>query len=149
MSARPFLHRCTSVMVLAGLCMASEARGANISVTYLGQRVTGGNGCSLQEAIYAANFGSNLAISGINSDGTDRFVATNCQPGTGNDTIILPQNATLYMNVVVDDAHNAVGPTATPFVFSTVTIEANGATLMWTGQHHARAFAVGSATVRF
>src|SRR2546430_15478128 len=40
-----------------------------------------------------------------------------------------------------------MGPTATPMNFSTMTIEANGATLEWKGKGNSRLFAIGHATV--
>ena len=40
------------------------------------------------------------------------------------------------------DAHNIFGPTATPVIISTITIEGNGATLQWTGVGNSRLFAV-------
>src|SRR2546430_1607395 len=46
------------------------------------------------------------------------------------------------------DAHNPYGPTATPIIFSTMTIEGDGATLEWTGgSFNARLFAIGSASI--
>ncbi len=45
------------------------------------------------------------------------------------------------------DAHNPFGLTATPIVFTNITIQGNGATLQWTGTGHSRLFAVGSASM--
>ncbi len=55
------------------------------------------------------------------------------------------------MSQITVDVDNFLGPTATPMIFSKITIEANGATLIWSGGGHARAFAVGkggSLTIR-
>ena len=45
------------------------------------------------------------------------------------------------------DAYNPFGPTATPIIFTTITIQGNGATLQRTGSGNARLFAVGYATI--
>jgi hypothetical protein len=102
--------------------------------------------CSLQEAIYSAEFGSNIALSQTDPDTT---YTTTCEPGTGGgDTIILQSGTTYSFNKSWDgDAHNYMGPTATPIIFTNITIQGNGATLQWndTGNSPAfRLFAVGS-----
>src|SRR5216684_3714315 len=120
-----------------------EARAVNIYVTNLQQKVTGTGGCSLQEAIYSANLRTNQAVDHINSDGSDNVITTQCVAGTGNDTIVLPVGATFTMSTFVPDSHNYLGPTATPLIFSNITLEANGSLLQWTGTAHVRAFAIG------
>lgn len=151
LSRRLWLGTLTVMMLGA---VGRTAQGAVILVTTLQQKVDSTiPGCSLQEAIYAANLQASLAIDKVNADGTDHFITTSCVPGTGNDTILLPVGGpsfpeTLFeMSKVVIDAHNYLGATATPLVFSTVTIEANGAVLEWIGSRSARAFAVGQGTV--
>src|SRR5258708_36016579 len=103
-----------------------EAEAVNIYVTSLQQKITGKGGCSLQEATYSANLRTNQAVDHINPDGSDNLIATQCVPGTGNDTIVLPVGATFMMTTFafVQDAHNYLGPTATPLIFSNITIEA-------------------------
>jgi uncharacterized repeat protein (TIGR02543 family) len=116
-----------------------------IFVTSLENKVNGIGGCSLQEAIYAANRDDNLVpISYNGSDGSPILVPTQCQPGQGDDRIILPVQAVFQLNRVVLDASNPFGATATPMVASNITIEANGSTLVWTGSSTARAFSVAS-----
>jgi hypothetical protein len=60
--------------------------------------------------------------------------------------------AIFEMSNIVDDAHNPFGPTATPIITSTITIQGNGAHLLWTLPGvKARAFAVsetGSLTIQ-
>ncbi|HEV3201526.1 MAG TPA: hypothetical protein VGZ73_26685, partial [Bryobacteraceae bacterium] len=124
-----------------------EAQAVNIYVTNLQQKIDGKGGCSLQEAIYSANLRTNQAVDHINADGSDNLITTQCVPGTGNDTIVLPVGATFMMTTFVQDAHNYLGPTATPLIFSNITIAANGSLLQWTGTAHVRAFAVGTITV--
>jgi hypothetical protein len=103
--------------------------------------------CSLQEAFYASEFKSNLAI---NSSNPEITYTTGCEAGTGNgDTIMLPPGAVFTFDHSWDqDSHNYMGPTATPIVFSKIIIEGNGATLQWLDHGGAapvnsRLFAIG------
>src|SRR6266581_5581648 len=123
------------------------ARAGTITVNTTQQGVHENDGyCSLQEAIYAANFDDAIAIASTNPD---QFVSVpECDPGSGDDTIVLPAGAVFEMSSIVDDAHNPFGPTATPIVFSNITIEANGARLEHVPNGvNFRAFAVGTASV--
>ena len=100
-----------------------------INVTTTAPNGTGG--CSLSEAITAAN--------------TDASV-DDCTAGSGADTIVLPAAATFVMSAPYDDYANYTGPTATPMVTSEITIEARGATIQHGGGVDAyRAFAVGDS----
>jgi hypothetical protein len=129
---------------------ARDAVGAVIPVTTVQQKISGFGGCSLQEAIYSANFDRNVAIAGYTGS-TPNEVTTQCVPGSGDDIIVLPAGAVLQMNKIVDDATNPAGPTATPIVTSAITILAYGATLERIGTRHFRLFAVastGSLTIR-
>src|SRR5215467_2621794 len=117
-----------------------------IQVTTTQQGVTDSSHCSLQEAIYAAEFASNTAL---NLTDPDRFYKTGCvlQGGSPPFTIAL-QNTVYSFNVSWDrDAHNPFGFTATPLIFTRMTIQGNGATLQWTGAGNSRLFAIGSATI--
>ena len=129
---------------------ARDAVGAVIPVTTVDQKISGYGGCSLQEAIYSANFDSNVAIAGYTGS-TPNEVTTQCVPGSGNDIIVLPAGALFQMNKIVDDAINPTGPTATPIVTSNITILAYGATMERIGTRNFRLFAVastGSLTIR-
>ena len=120
----------------------------------------GTGGCSLQEAIYSSVLHNTFdGTHGIAIDATDpdHFITTECAVGTGNgDTIVLPSggvftfNSTTHPPGYLDgDAHNPYGPTATPIIFSTMTIEGAGATLQWAGgSANVRLFAVGSASIK-
>jgi hypothetical protein len=146
-------------LVLGGT--ARDAGAATIFVTVLDQRpISGGPGCSLEEAIYSSVLHDTLdGVHGIAIDATDQpvtpdhFIATQCVRGTGNDTIVLPTGGTLTFDAIVDgDAYNPYGPTATPLVSSTITIEGNGATLVGDGTilqpgRAGRLFAVGPASI--
>ncbi|HWW14797.1 MAG TPA: choice-of-anchor Q domain-containing protein [Candidatus Dormibacteraeota bacterium] len=132
----------TALLVTLGA--ADRATGNIIFVTTSEQKITTSGGCSLQEAIYSANFHNNVAINFVNPAGSVHFITTQCVPGTGDDTIVLPSGGVFLMNAIVDDAQNPFGPTATPLITSNITIEAFGATLQHTGSSKLRAFAVGS-----
>jgi hypothetical protein len=123
-----------------------SAAQATIFVTTTQQGVTGSGTCSLQEAIYSAEFGLNIAI---NATSPDSFYTTGCVPGTGyGDTIVLPTRALLSFDHFWDgDAYNPFGPTATPIIFKNITIAGNGATLQWVGAGNSRLFAVGSVSI--
>ena len=144
---------------------ATASSGARIYVTTTTQKIggIGTGGCSLQEAIYSSVLHSSFFANyfgghGIAIDATDpdHFIATDCVAGTGNgDTIVLPSGgmftfkSTTHPPGYLDgDAYNPYGPTATPIIFSTVTIEGDGATLQWTGgSGNVRLLAVGPASV--
>ena len=133
------------VLILAILLGGGRhAAGAVIPVTSLEQKISSTGGCSLQEAIYSANFDSSVAISGY-SGGNPVFIPTGCVPGSGDDIIVLPAGAVLPLSKTVDDAINPAGPTATPLITSTITIQAYGATLQRTGSQNYRLFTVGNA----
>ena len=139
---------CAAMLVsMLGVLDQSRAEAAVIYVTTLVDKISTSGGCSLKEAIYSANFDAAVAIDGVAADGTDHFITTSCVAGSGDDTIVLPARATFVLKRTTDDAHNPAGPTATPIVFSPITIEANGSTLLWSSSAHARAFTVGAATV--
>jgi CSLREA domain-containing protein len=136
-------------LLVAGFLTLSEPKPASaqgvIFVTSLEDKVNGVGGCSLQEAIYAANRGDNrVPISYKDADGSEILVPTQCQAGQGDHRIILPVQAVFQLNRVVLDASNPFGATATPMVTSKITIEANGSTLEWIGSSNARAFTVAS-----
>jgi hypothetical protein len=150
------------LLFLASGLLAQGTKAGVIFVTSLEQKVTSRTdtahpGCSLQEAVYAANFDDNIAIEKWDSSHSPIFVRTNCIGGQGDDVIVLPTKATLEMKKILDDAFNPFGPTATPIITTRITIEAHGATLQYvetTGPFHLfhsehvpnyfRAFAVGS-----
>jgi len=136
-------------LLVAGFLTLGGAQPASaqgfIFVTSLEDKVSAIGGCSLQEAIFAANRDDNRAIISYRSDGTPNLVITQCLPGHGDDRIILPAGAAFTLNNIVDDASNPFGPTATPIVTSNITIEANGSTLQWVGGRKGRAFAVSSS----
>jgi hypothetical protein len=149
--ALSFALICVSVLGMA----ARDAAGATIYVTTLEQKITTSGGCSLQEAIYSSVFHDSLdgGAHGIAIDATDpdHFITTDCVMGSGNDTIVLPTNGVLKMSNLIDgDAYNPYGPTATPLIFSTITIEGHGATLQWdsTATGNVRLFAIGALSIK-
>ena len=126
-------------------CLAALQRaGAQIYVDTAAQGVTAGH-CSLQEAIYATEFGAPIALDQTDPDDTYN---TGCTDATGNWNTIALQALTYSFDRLWDgDAHNPFGPTATPIIFKTITIRGNGATLQWTGGGYARLFAIGEASI--
>jgi hypothetical protein len=122
-----------------------QGAAATINVTTLQQGVIANpNQCSLQEAIYASEFKSSTAIRSTNPDVTYN---TGCTAGTGDDIIVLAPGALYAFDQSWDeDAHNIYGPTATPVIFSKITIEGNGATLQLLDRFEpatSRLFAIG------
>jgi hypothetical protein len=142
--------------LFAVLCavFAGSAFAARIYVTTETPGIGTGPTCSLQEAIYSSVLHDTLdGTHGIAIDTTDpdHFITTACVLGTGDDTIVLPTSGVLTLNTWVDgDAYNPYGPTATPQIFSTITIEGNGATLQWDSQaaNNVRLFAIGGASIK-
>jgi hypothetical protein len=135
----------TVLLPLLATLSPGAAESGVIFVTTVNDKISSSGGCSLKEAIYSANLDTNV-IATIQGS-----FATACVPGSGADRIILPSMATLRMSQIVDEAGNPFGPTATPMVVSDITIEANGALLLWVSASKARAFAVastGNLTIR-
>lgn len=114
---------------------------AVITVNTTAQEVNSNGSCSLQEAIFSANFDRSLAIDPSATD-LHSFIPTACTAGSGNDTIVLQEGAVYSMNSVVNDPLNQLGPSATPVIFSQITINANGATLQHTGDKNMRLFSI-------
>jgi CSLREA domain-containing protein len=130
-----------------------QVSAATIVVTTTDPGVHGDNTCSLQEAIFSANYDDNIAIDPADPS---NFIVTGCNKGSGDDIIVLPQGAVFQLNGPAVDQFNSLGPTATPLIFSNITIEANGSQLVGkangspvvgTPNQNFRAFAVGTATV--
>jgi hypothetical protein len=140
----------TALAVILLLTLVSGQQSTaqtTIQVTTTLQGVTDATHCSLQEAIYGAEFASNT---GVNATDPDNFYTTGCVlQGSGNGpfTIVLQNSEYDFNNFWDGDAYNPFGPTATPIIFSDITIQGNGATLAWTGKETSRLFAVGSASI--
>ena len=128
-----------------GSAQLTEAQ-TTIQVTTTQQGVTDPSHCSLQEAIYAAEFASNTAL---NLTDPDSFYTSGCvlQGASGPFTIVLQKTVYSFDTFWDRDAHNPFGLTATPIIFTNMTIQGNGATLQWTGKGNSRLFAVGSASI--
>ena len=120
---------------------------AQITVTTTQQGITDPSNCSLQEAIYGAEFGTNKAVSQY-FNGQELTYKTGCSDPSGNWNTIVLQNVTYGFSTFWDgDTNNPFGPTATPIIFKTITIQGNGATLQWTGTGYSRLFAVGQVSI--
>ncbi len=147
--ARFLAHHWTALAAILMLTLASGHRTSaqtTIQVTTTQQGVTDSSHCSLQEAIYAAEFGSNTAV---NLTDPDAFYKSGCvlQGGSAPFTIVLEKTVYSFNTSWDRDAHNPFGLTATPIIFTPITIQGNGATLQWTGTGNSRLFAIGSASI--
>ncbi len=131
--------------LLALTVSVTAAHGAGtITVTTTVPGVNDDAECSLQEAVYAANLDASKAPDPANLGDPDAYIATGCAAGSGDDTIVLPAGGVFTMSGPAADVLNYVGPTATPMVSSTITIEALGARIQHGGGTVPyRAFAVG------
>jgi hypothetical protein len=113
--------------------------GTVIQVTTTQQKIGGPGGCSLQEAILAANHDS----SSFTAPANDAVVIHSaCAAGSGADIIELLPNAVFAMDHVIDDTANYTGPAATPIITSEMIIEGHGARIERTTPAAMRAFAV-------
>jgi hypothetical protein len=123
-----------ATIVLLALAFPHHSTAKIIYVTTLQDKISSTGGCSLKEAIYSANLDSNVAITGYDrtlDTNTPQVISTQCVAGSGDDVIVLPVGEVLQLNFPVQDADNAMGPTATPMITSNITIEGYGATLQW------------------
>jgi uncharacterized repeat protein (TIGR01451 family) len=102
--------------------------------------------CSLQEAIYATEFGSNIALDQTDPDDTYN---TGCSdPSSAWNVIDLPGATLTFSNYWGGDAHNPFGATATPIIFKAITIRGHGTILQpGGGAGNFRLFAVGQASI--
>ncbi|HEX6874144.1 MAG TPA: choice-of-anchor Q domain-containing protein [Nocardioidaceae bacterium] len=118
---------------------AAPAHASTMTVNTTVAGINNDGFCSLQEAILSANHDS---FSFPNPDGSGAVVDSACPSGHGADVIeLLP--GTYVMSSIVDDAANWLGPTATPFITSPITIEGRGAVIVrGIGAPRMRAFAV-------
>ncbi len=135
-------------LAVALLLGAVPRSAAQIYVNTPNQGVTSGQ-CSLQEAIYATEFGAAIALDQTEPDDT---YATGCSDASNNwNTIVLPGGILTFHDYWDGDAHNSFGPTVTPIISSTVTIVGNGTILQWSPTNpdhpYARMFAVGYASI--
>ena len=134
---------------------AQPSRGNVIYVTTLEDKAGFGmqGGCSLKEAIFSSRFQRSVAINSyqepdtpVNTELVPMLVLTECVAGSGDDIIVLPTGLRVFgFDKVTNDADNFAGPTATPIITTKITIQGNGAALVWeslTG--YARAFAVAA-----
>lgn len=126
--------------LLAFSAPPSPARADSVIVVDSASPMIGDGGCTLPEAILAANHDSIVVP---DPDGRGAVVDTGCPAGSGADLIELAVGATYSFDAVLDDAGNSLGPTATPLVTSPVIIEGHGAVIQRIGTANFRAFAVG------
>lgn len=137
---------CAGLLFVLMLSGVTRRAVAQISVDIENPVNTAGDHCSLQEAIYATEFGSNVALDQTAPDDT---YTTGCTDASGAWNIIdLPGGTLTFSQLWDGDAHNSLGPTATPIIFSTITIRGHG-TILQRAQAagNFRMFAVGKASI--
>src|SRR5262249_36953316 len=140
----------TGALLMMVVYCSSKASASTIYVTTTLQKISETGGCSLQEAIFSANFDNNIALTFSLVNGTliTTIIRTQCVPGSGDDTIVLPAAGVLPMGIAVRDPNNPFGPTSTPVIFTNITSEGFGAQLVFIGSQKVRAFTVlGNTTV--
>ncbi len=143
-SNRLFRLRSFALALLLFLAVAPHS-SAQIQVNTTAQGNTFGTACSLQEAIYATEFGGAVALDATDPDHT---YSTACADLSGNWNTIVLQNTTYTFTKSWDgDAHNPFGPTATPIIFKKITIQGNGAILLRSSAENFRLFAIGEASI--
>ena len=130
----PLLAACGCAVLWTMACPITSL-GNVIFVTKTNDVIDGMEGCSLSEAIYASRLRASLAITHSALTGATTLIVTQCMPGSGDDTIVLPTGGTLTLNAAgraeakIPDDSNISGPTATPQITTTITLEGFGATL--------------------
>ncbi len=131
-----------TVSVDQGLLRILPASAASITVTTTNQEVNTDGDCSLQEAIFAANYNASEAIDPANPSGP--HITTGCAAGVGADTIVLAAGAIYQVSGNVINQFSVAGLSVNPDVRSTITIQGNGARIELLGSQNLRAFVVNS-----
>ncbi|MGW9630300.1 choice-of-anchor Q domain-containing protein [Agromyces sp. NPDC055520] len=130
--------------LLAATGAPSPARADSVIVVDSTSQALGDTGCTLPEAILAANNDASVVPNpDLRSADIDTGCTAGSAAGSGTDVIELMPGATYAFGSIIDDAGNYLGPTATPLVTSSLVIEGRGATIAHSGSLNVRAFAVG------
>src|SRR5260370_20787353 len=80
-----------ATILLFTLGFPQRGAAAVIFVTTLDDKISTTGGCSLQEAIYSANFDNNTAIASYDPQtNAPNIITTQCAPASGDDRIIIP-----------------------------------------------------------
>ncbi len=116
-----------ALLVLVG-AVCHDAKANIIYVTTLDDKVSSTGGCSLKEAIFASNLQTNSAISSYGDIDFSPYSVTSSYPGAATTSSCYRWEAA-QLTTAQEDAGNYMGPTATPMITSTVTIEGYRATL--------------------
>src|SRR5260370_8156658 len=100
-----------ATILLFTLGFSQRGAAAVIFVTTLDDKISTTGGCSLQEAIYSANFDNNTAIASYDPQtNAPNIITTQCAPGSGEDRIILPFGAVFQMNTITNEPHTPFSP---------------------------------------
>src|SRR6266568_235051 len=86
------------LVALGFLFMFGEPTSAAGQATiFVNSATSNTGGCSLQEAIYAANLDTSIAL-----DGASNSYVSGCAPGSGADTIVLEAGQTYTFDTIVN-----------------------------------------------
>lgn len=123
----PVFAAAIAVVAMSGWAVSPARAGATILVDVLDTSL-GGGGCSLPEAILAANQDASTVSFDPGPPYPKADVATGCAAGAGNDVIVLTPGLYGYTQPFSDPGSH-LGPAALPMIDSVITIEGRGAVL--------------------
>jgi hypothetical protein len=118
------LAAAVTVVPVGPLPVAHASRVITVTTTAQG---VGVSGCSLQEAVLAANQDSSTVSYDPGYPNPRTTIDTGCEAGSGDDVILLGGSG--YATADFRDVNNYLGPTATPIITSNIRIDGAGATL--------------------
>jgi hypothetical protein len=146
---RPSRHRrhgfvLAATLLVVGLVPASTARAGSVIAVDNQSTALGGAGCSLPEAILAANQDAQTVVFDPGPPFPRADVATGCTAGAGDDLIVLEPGVYSYVSPISNPGSH-LGPAALPMIDSVITIEGAGAVLQRssTASDDFRLFSVG------
>jgi hypothetical protein len=133
-----------ATLLVVGLVPASTARAGSVIAVDNQSTALGGAGCSLPEAILAANQDAETVVFDPGPPFPRANVSTGCTAGAGDDVIMLEPGVYSYVSPISDPGSH-LGPAALPMIKSVITIEGVGAVLQRssTANDDFRLFSVG------
>lgn len=118
------LAAAVTVLPVGPLPVAHASRVITVTTTAQGLGI---NGCSLQEAVLAANQDASTVSYDPGYPNPRTTIDTGCEAGSGDDVIRL--GGSTYATADFRDVANYLGPTATPIITSNIRIDGAGAFL--------------------
>jgi hypothetical protein len=139
----PVAAMAIAIIATANWAVSPVRASATIVVDVLGASL-GGAGCSLPEAILAANEDASTIEFDPGPPHARVTFDTGCAAGSGHDVIVLSPGLYAYA-VPMTDVESHLGPAALPMIDSAITIEGAGAVLQRnaTATSNFRLFSVG------